>query len=124
MIMNKAIFREYDIRGVVGKDFDAAFAERLGYAYALKLKSEVKDFTNLKVVVGYDCRLTSEELRTALTKGLLRAGVGVVNSGMGPTPQLYYAVYTFPGNFGGIQVTGSHNPGDQNGWKMGLKGRT
>lgn len=122
--MNKAIFREYDIRGVVGKDFDAAFAERFGYSYALKLKSEVKDPANLKVVVGYDCRLSSEELRTALTKGLLRAGIAVVNSGMGPTPQLYYTVYTLPGISGGIQVTGSHNPGDQNGFKMMLNGRT
>ncbi len=119
MIAKETIFREYDIRGVVGKDFDAGLARALGVAFANKVvaANPSKPSKELKVAVGYDCRLSGEELRKALTEGLLLGGVSVVNSGMGPTPQLYYAVFSRE-LAGGIQVTGSHNPGDQNGFKM------
>lgn len=116
VIAAKKIFREYDIRGVVGKDFDAAFARVLGRAYA-KLLKENDSSSNLKVGVGRDCRLSGPELHAALVEGLRDGGVNAVDTGMGPTPQLYFSVYHLGLN-GGIQVTGSHNPSDQNGFKM------
>lgn len=127
MIAKETIFREYDIRGVVGRDFDAGLARALGRAFAAKVRKafsadDPKRAAELKVAVGYDCRLSGEELRTALSEGLIAGGVSVIDSGMGPTPQLYFTVVTRE-LAGGIQVTGSHNPGDQNGFKMmvGLK---
>lgn len=127
MIAKEAIFREYDIRGVVGVDFDAELAQALGRAFAHKVR-ETHGATDgaraaaLVVAVGYDCRLTGEELRQALTAGIRAGGVSVLDTGMGPTPQLYHAVVSRE-LAGGIQVTGSHNPADQNGFKMmvGLK---
>jgi phosphomannomutase/phosphoglucomutase len=123
MIARPTIFREYDIRGVVGTDFDAELAFRLGLAFADKVRAAFPDKRDLRVAVGYDCRLSGEELRTALTKGLVAGGVRVVDSGMGPTPQLYFTTVTRSLD-GGIQVTGSHNPGDQNGFKMMVGQRT
>lgn len=122
MIAKETIFREYDIRGVVGSDFDADFARVLGQAFAARVRaahsvSDDKQAAGLKVAVGYDCRLSGDSLRRALEDGLAAGGVSVVDSGMGPTPQLYFTVVT--GKLaGGIQVTGSHNPADQNGFKM------
>ncbi len=126
MIALDSIFREYDIRGTVGKDFDAAFARALGVAYAgLVLESfplEAKT-RPLTVGVGLDCRLSGPELTEALIDGIISGGVNVVHGGVGPTPQLYFLV--FAENLdGGIQVTGSHNPGDQNGFKMMVGKRT
>lgn len=125
MIAKETIFREYDIRGVVGKDFDAGLARSLGLALAKRVVSENPNVSpkSLRVGVGYDCRLSGEELRKALTEGLLAGGVTVVNSGMGPTPQLYYTVFSQK-LAGGIQVTGSHNPADQNGFKMMVGSKT
>lgn len=116
MIAATKIFREYDIRGVVGKDFDAAFARILGRAFAVLAKEHDKS-AKLRVGVGRDCRLSGPELHAALIEGLRDGGVDVVDTGMGPTPQLYFSVYHLALN-GGIQVTGSHNPSDQNGFKM------
>jgi len=117
------IFREYDIRGVVGKDFDSHFAERLGLAYAKKVQAAFPTKTDLTVAVGFDCRLSGQELRQALTRGLVAGGLSVVDSGMGPTPQLYFSVMSRQLD-GGIQVTGSHNPADQNGFKMMVGAKT
>jgi len=117
------IFREYDIRGVVifgdkvDGDFDTAFAFALGRAYAKIVRSDNDDSSSLKIGVGRDCRLTGPALSEALMNGLRSGGVNVVDCGMGPTPQLYFSVY-HQNLDGGIQVTGSHNPGDQNGFKM------
>ena len=125
MLAKETIFREYDIRGVVGKDFDAGLARSLGLALAKQIVSENSSVPpkSLQVAVGYDCRLSGEELRKALTEGLLVGGVSVINSGMGPTPQLYYTVFSRK-LAGGIQVTGSHNPADQNGFKMMIGTKT
>ncbi len=117
------IFREYDIRGVVDTDFYAELATQLGLAFAEKVRRAFPAKADLEVAVGYDCRLSGEKLRTALTEGLVRGGLRVLNSGMGPTPQLYYTVVSRNLD-GGIQVTGSHNPGDQNGFKMMIGGHT
>lgn len=109
------ILREYDIRGIVGETLFPADAEAIGRAYATILKQE----GGSRVCVGYDGRLSSPELTNALINGLTSAGVDVQTIGLGPTPMLYFAVHHLEAD-GGIQVTGSHNPPDHNGFKMML----
>ncbi len=117
-----SILREYDIRGIVGTNLFAADAEALGRAFAATLvEGSARDGT-CRVAVGYDGRLTSPELETALVEGLAAGGVDVVRIGRGPTPMLYFAAATL-GVDGGIMVTGSHNPPDHNGFKMVLGGK-
>lgn len=116
---NPQIFREYDIRGVAERDFNAAFAHRLGRAYARYLREHGADLDRKRprVSVGRDCRLTSEPYAAAVRAGLRESGVDVVDLGMCPTPVLYFSLFHL-GLDGGIQVTGSHNPPDQNGFKI------
>ncbi|MGI9509566.1 MAG: phosphoglucomutase/phosphomannomutase PgmG [Geminicoccaceae bacterium] len=109
------ILREYDIRGIVGETLFPADAEAIGRAYATLLMKE----GGKRVCVGYDGRLSSPELADALIKGLTSAGADVETVGLGPTPMLYFAVHHLEAD-GGIQVTGSHNPPDHNGFKMML----
>jgi phosphomannomutase len=112
------IFREYDIRGIVGKDLTEAFAFALGVAYG-KVMVEAGNAT---AHVGYDGRLSSPSLSAALMAGLQHAGVRTTNIGVCPTPMLYYAVCSEQSG-GGIMVTGSHNPPDHNGFKIMLGDR-
>lgn len=115
MEIKSHIFREYDIRGIVDKDISNDFAYLLGRAFG-QLAQE-RGFQRL--AIGYDCRLSSEGYAEALGRGMADEGHQVVITGMGPTPQLYFAVVH--GKFGGgIQVTGSHNPPDMNGFKIVL----
>jgi len=125
------IFREYDIRGVVEVDFDAAFARRLGEVYAelvlegaLQPKPSAASIVASPVIaVGTDCRLTADELSQALIEGITSRGIKVLKTGVGPSPQLYYMVIA--NNLaGGIQVTASHNPSDQNGFKLMIGPKT
>jgi len=109
------ILREYDIRGIVGETLFPADAEAIGRAYATLLLEE----GGRQVCVGYDGRLSSPELANALIRGLTSAGVDVHAIGLGPTPMLYFAVHHLEAD-GGIQVTGSHNPPDHNGFKIML----
>lgn len=112
---NPVIFREYDIRGTVDVDLSDDFAYWLGRAYAtLALEHGAK-----QVAVGRDCRLSSESYAQALAKGITEGGINVQLTGMGPTPQVYFAIY-HRNLDGGIQVTGSHNPSDMNGFKLCL----
>jgi phosphomannomutase/phosphoglucomutase len=111
--MNPAIFREYDIRGIAEKDFNADFVLALGRAYGTYVLAHGKK----RVAVGRDCRLTSDAYAAALRQGLRSAGVDVVDIGTCPTPLLYFSLYHYDLD-GGIQVTGSHNPGDHNGFKI------
>ena len=114
-----SILREYDVRGVVGKTLHAADARALGRSYgALAILEGAR-----KIAVGRDGRTHSPELEAALVDGLTASGLDVVRIGMGPSPMLYYATATL-GVDGGIQVTGSHNPADYNGFKMLLNGRS
>ncbi|MCB0345341.1 MAG: phosphomannomutase/phosphoglucomutase [Bdellovibrionales bacterium] len=114
--MNPKIFREYDIRGEVGKDFDSSFARNLGKAFAVFVKQRLgRD--DLTIAVGRDCRLTGPEISEALIEGLCDGGINVVSSGMGATPQLYFTVFSRDLD-GGIQVTASHNPAPDNGFKL------
>jgi len=109
------ILREYDIRGLVGKTLFAEDARALGRAYGSALRRR----GGRTVAVGYDGRLSSPELESALVEGLKASGLEVMRIGLGPTPMLYFAVFHLPAD-GGVMVTGSHNPPDYNGFKMML----
>ena len=114
-----SILREYDVRGIVGQTLNAEDARALGRSYgALAIGEGAKT-----IAVGRDGRTHSPELEAALVEGLTASGLDVVRIGMGPSPMLYYAAATLPVQ-GGIQVTGSHNPADYNGFKMLLGGRS
>jgi phosphomannomutase len=116
---NRTILREYDIRGIVGDTLSEADARALGRSYGALAVSEGAK----RIAVGRDGRTHSPELQAALIEGLTQSGLDVVNIGMGPSPMLYFAAATL-GVDGGIQVTGSHNPADYNGFKMLLNGRS
>jgi len=113
--LNPAIFREYDIRGIADRDFDDAFAERLGRAYGTLALEHAAEL----VAVGHDCRLTSDRYAEALMRGITSTGLDVLDIGVVPTPLLYFALFHWHLD-GGIQVTGSHNPADYNGFKVSL----
>jgi len=121
MHVNPSIFKAYDIRGVVGKTVDEAFAEHLGRAFG----TEALAAGERAVAVGRDGRISGPVLSAALIRGLQSTGLDVVDLGPVTTPMLYYVAAT-RGEHGcrsGIQVTGSHNPKDYNGFKMVLAGR-
>ncbi|MGY4394866.1 phosphomannomutase [Sphingomonas sp. UYAg733] len=115
-VFDPTSLREYDIRGIVGKSLGPADAAAIGRGFATR----VRRAGGTRVAVGYDGRTSSPELEAALIAGLTASGVDVVRTGMGPTPQLYYAEAILEVD-GGIQITGSHNPGDYNGFKMVLQ---
>ena len=106
--------REYDIRGIVGKTLADADAYAIGRTFG----TIIVRVGGKRVAVGYDGRLSSPMLEAALVKGLTESGVDVIRVGLGPTPMLYYAEAILDGVDGGIQITGSHNPADYNGFKM------
>jgi phosphomannomutase len=105
--------REYDIRGIVGEALGPDDARAIGRGFATLLRRA----GGRRVAVGWDGRVSSPVLRDALIEGLTASGCDVVRTGMGPTPMLYYAEATLEVD-GGIQITGSHNPGNYNGFKM------
>lgn len=111
------IFRSYDIRGVVGKDLDSALAEQIGHA----IGSEALDKGESSLLVARDARIHSQDLTSALIKGILRSGCHVVNIGVVPTPVLYFATYHFEDVRSGVMVTASHNPAEYNGFKVVIK---
>ena len=110
--------REYDIRGVVGKTLGIEDAYAIGRGFGTR----VRRAGGRRVAVGYDGRVSSPSLEAALIEGLTKSGVDVVRIGLGPTPMLYYAEATLEVD-GGIQITGSHNPAEYNGFKMVLQHR-
>lgn len=111
--MNPHVFRQYDIRGHAERDFDDDFVRDLGRS----LGTFYRERDLRRIAVGRDCRLSSPRLRSSLCEGLVESGVRVTDIGVGPTPLLYFAVHHHDLD-GGIQVTGSHNPPDENGFKM------
>ncbi len=121
MQLSASVFKAYDIRGIVGKTIDETFAEHLGRAFG----SEAVAAGEKAVAVGRDGRLSGPGLVKALIKGLASTGLDVVDLGAVTTPMLYYVAATRAkhGCRSGIQVTGSHNPKDYNGFKMVLAGR-
>ena len=116
---HSTVLREYDIRGVIGSTLGADDARAIGRGFATNIKRE----GGTKIAVGYDGRLSSPMLEAALIDGITECGVDVVAIGMGPTPMLYYAEQELHGVAGGIEITGSHNPADYNGFKFVKGGR-
>src|SRR6476660_589403 len=116
---NPTILREYDIRGIVGTTLTEADAYALGRTYAALARDEGAR----RIAIGRDGRTHSGMLEAALARGLTEGGIDVLQIGMGPSPMLYFATHYLDVD-GGIQVTGSHNPADYNGFKMLLKGRS
>ncbi len=121
MTLASHIFREYDIRGIVGRDLDAGVAEPVGRAYG-SLVREQAGKARPRVVVGRDNRLSSPELARALVRGIRASGVDVLDIGTVPTPMVYWTE-KMRGLDGGVQVTGSHNPPEWNGIKMTVGSR-
>jgi phosphomannomutase/phosphoglucomutase len=111
--VNPHTFRQYDIRGHAERDFDDEFVRALG----LSLGTFYSGRGLRRIAVGRDCRLSSPRLHGALCAGLLETGLNVFDIGVGPTPLLYFAVHHLDLD-GGVQITGSHNPPEENGFKM------
>jgi phosphomannomutase len=116
---NPTILREYDIRGIVGDTLTEADAYALGRTFGSKAPGEGAR----TIAVGRDGRTHSGMLEAELIRGLTESGLNVMQVGMGPSPMLYFATHYLDVD-GGIQVTGSHNPADYNGFKLLLKGRS
>jgi len=116
--MKPHIFRQYDIRGIVGEDLDAGVTEAVGQAFASMVRAETGKKTP-RIAVGQDNRLTGPDLVAGLVRGIRAAGVDVVQVGTVPTPVLYWAEVTL-GTDAGVQITGSHNPPEWNGVKLSL----
>jgi phosphomannomutase len=110
-----SVLREYDIRGIVGRTLSQADAAAIGRAFG----TVVRRAGGRTVCAGYDGRVSSPALAEALRAGLASTGLEVLSVGLGPTPMLYFAVHHL-GADAGVQVTGSHNPPDYNGFKMML----
>ncbi len=108
------VLREYDIRGIVGETLSEEDARAVGRAFATLVR---RRGGRRRISVGYDGRLSSPAFEAALVEGLVAGGVDVVRIGLGPTPMLYFSVFHLDTD-GGMVVTGSHNPPDQNGFKM------
>ncbi len=115
---DSTILREYDIRGIIGETLGPDDARAIGRGFATLLKRA----GGSKVAVAYDGRISSPMLESALIEGLTASGCDVVQIGMGPTPMLYYAEASAKDVDGGIQITGSHNPANYNGFKMVFQG--
>lgn len=116
--MNPRVFREYDIRGNAERDLDDPFVNLLGKA----IGSHLKRTGAKRITLGRDCRLHSPRLYKELKSGILSTGINLIDVGIVATPLLYFSVFYFDTD-GGVQITGSHNPGEDNGFKI-LKGKS
>ena len=121
-IFDPTVLREYDIRGIIGETLGADDARAIGRGFGTLLR-RAKDGRSATVAVGYDGRISSPMLEHALVEGLPASGCDVVRIGLGATPMLYYAEASSEEIDGGIQITGSHNPPNYNGFKMVFQGR-
>jgi len=107
------LFREYDLRGIVGQELTESIAEQVGRAYCTYVKNRgVK-----RISVGRDGRLSSPGLHKALVRGLLAGGLDVVDIGICPSPLVYFSLFQLSVD-GGIMITGSHNAAEYNGFKI------
>src|SRR5262245_31010711 len=111
-MIQPGIFRQYDIRGIYGKDLTVEAAEAIGRGYAIVLAEHGLEGA---VAVGRDNRPSGAALRDALVKGLTSTGLDVIDIGIVPTPLLYWSLHHLP-VVAGIQITGSHNPPQYNGF--------
>lgn len=117
MELNKYIFREYDIRGIYGKDIDEEVSYLIGRAFGTKLKRMGKDIT----LVGYDNRFSSPIIEKNLIEGITESGVSVVRLGLVTTPMYYYG-WDLLNIHSGMMITASHNPAQDNGFKFSYNG--
>ena len=113
------ILRSYDIRGIYEKTLNKEDAFMLGFFYGITVKKKLPTKENPLIVIGMDGRLSSPVLEENLNAGLEKSGCEVYRIGLGPTPMLYFASHYFEAD-GAIQITGSHNPKDYNGFKIVL----
>lgn len=113
--MNPSIFREYDIRGKCPADLNRETVYELGLSIGTYLRGKGAK----RISVGRDCRLSSPEFHDVLVNGLTETGMDIVDIGMAPTPLLYFSIHHLNLD-GGVQITGSHNPPDENGFKICL----
>ena len=111
--INPQIFREYDIRGIVGKDLTPASVTSIGKA----IGTYIRRGNGKNMVLGRDVRSSSVEFCNILAKALNSTGCNVIDIGMVPTPVLYFALHHFNAD-GGVMITGSHNPPEFNGFKI------
>jgi phosphomannomutase/phosphoglucomutase len=114
--ISPTLFREYDIRGLVDQDLTEEAVALIGKALGTKVRAA----GGKTVVVGRDCRESGERFNRQLVAALRSTGCDVVDLGVVPTPLVYFAAYTLPGIDGSCQITGSHNPPEYNGLKLGL----
>ncbi|MDI9244123.1 phosphomannomutase/phosphoglucomutase [Marinobacter sp. CHS3-4] len=117
--ISETIFRAYDIRGIVGDTLTADIVQVIGRS----IGSEAVERGVKSICIGFDGRHSSPELADALGRGIMAAGLDVINIGAVPTPVLYFATHEL-GNGSGVMVTGSHNPSNYNGLKIMLGGET
>jgi len=121
MKVSPKIFREYDIRGVVGEDLTKDAARLIGWAFAKYLlelnEVEASGAGNLAIAVGRDVRLHSSMLANSLIDGITSTGIKVIDVGVCPTPLVYFSLYNTDVD-GGVMITGSHNPPEFNGFKL------
>src|SRR3972149_6821910 len=121
MKVSPKIFREYDIRGVVGEDLTKDAARLIGWAFAKYLlelnEVEASGAGNLAIAVGRDVRLPSSMLANSLIDGITSTGIKVIDVGVCPTPLVYFSLYNADVD-GGVMITGSHNPPEFNGFKL------
>lgn len=110
--MRREIFREYDIRGIAGKDLTKETVELLGRGIGTFLQRQGK----LRITLGRDCRPSSDPFRDALAAGLTSTGISIIDTGVVPTPVLYFSIIHCSSD-GGVMITGSHNPSEYNGFK-------
>jgi phosphomannomutase/phosphoglucomutase len=115
-MIEQEIFREYDIRGIYGKNLDEETARAIGWAYGQILAGR-RPNGGLPVVVGRDSRKSSEALSSALIEGLSAWGIEILDIGLSPTPLLYFSLHRMA-VAGGIMITASHNPPEYNGFKI------
>jgi phosphomannomutase/phosphoglucomutase len=111
--MNNAIFREYDIRGNVERDLTDDVVKDIARAFGAYMVERGKKNAS----ISRDCRLSSDHLRDVVIEGMVESGLDVIDIGVKPTPLFYYSLFNLDVD-GGIMITGSHNPGDQNGFKV------
>jgi phosphomannomutase/phosphoglucomutase len=119
MDVNPSIFRQYDVRGIVDRDLTPEVVERLGQGYGTYISRRGVQ----RATVGYDARLSSPTFSDALTRGITSTGVDVIQLGMVTTPALYFSFFHSDVE-AGVMITGSHNPPDFNGFKLGLERTT
>src|SRR5665213_2885937 len=112
-MLNPAIFREYDIRGIADEELSTPDVQILGQAFGTWFARR----NSRKINLARDSRLSSDRLHEALLTGLISAGCEVTDLGIVPTPLLYYSVFHLNSD-GGVMITGSHNPADYNGFKV------